>query len=118
MSRLNLNRQVFDKNKFKSTVDTSFTQLKNPVSETPQEEGGNVEEFFILYSNLFYQIPKFGESNSHEFLIKESSNYINFSLISEDIKALTEEINSLREENLRLLQQNITLITQVANNNG
>jgi hypothetical protein len=116
VSRLNLNRQVFDKNKFKNTIDVSFTQLKEQPVEVSPTNLGNIEEFFTLYSDLFFQIPKFGEVNSHEYLIKESSNYINFSFISEDIKALTDEIASLREENLRLLQQNIELITQVSSN--
>jgi hypothetical protein len=114
MSKLNLNRQVFDKNKFKNTVDTSFSQLKEPATTQAIPSLGNVNEFFTLYSELFFQIPKFGPTNSHEFLVKESGNYINVQQNNEEIQALLQEITSLREENLQLLQTNIDLTTQIA----
>ena len=79
MGKINLNRTVFDKRKFNQSVDTEFSQL------VPKEEDkffdlnlATVDDFFIIYNNLFYEIPKEGTSNSHEFLIVESSEYINF----------------------------------------
>lgn len=114
MSKLNLNRQVFDKNKFTNTVDTSFSQLREPAPTTQVTSLGNVEEFFTLYSELFFQISKFGPTNSHEFLVKESGDYINVQQNNEEIQALIQEITLLREENLQLLQNNINLTTQLA----
>jgi len=118
MSKLNLNRQVFDKNKFTNTVDTSFSQLREPTPPTPEINLENIEEFFTLYSEIFFQIPKLGLTNSHEFLVKESGEYINFQQNNEEIQALLQEITSLREENLQLLQENINLQTQLAASNG
>ena len=55
-----------------------------------------------MYNNLFYEIPSNGETNSHEFLVKTSGEYINYDQIQEEIEALRQEITGLREENLEL----------------
>ena len=72
MGDIKLNRTVFDKRKFEQTVDTSFSQL------VPKEEQkffdvnlATVDDFFTLYTNLFYEIPKEGEVNSHSYLIRK-----------------------------------------------
>ena len=61
-----------------------------------------VDDFFTIYNNLFFIIPKFGEINSHEYLIKESSDYIDYKANQEEIQALLDEIAELRENNLQL----------------
>tara|TARA_R110002051_G_scaffold60607_1_gene111168 strand:+ start:199 stop:564 length:366 start_codon:yes stop_codon:yes gene_type:complete len=101
---INLNRQVFERNAFERTVDTSFSQL------VPQETQkffdtnlANINDFFVMYEKLFYEIPKQGEGNSHEYLITQSSEYINFQSLNEEIQALLDEISSLRED---LLESN------------
>jgi hypothetical protein len=60
---------------------------------------------------LFYDIPKFGETNSHEYLIKQSSDYVGSAILTDDIQALLDEITSLREENLELQRNIIDLTT-------
>ena len=62
----------------------------------------DVNQFFQLYNDLFYEIPSNGETNSHEFLVKTSGEYINYDQIQEEIEALRQEITGLREENLEL----------------
>ena len=110
MAKVNLNRTVFDKRKFNQSINTGFSQL------TPKEEQkffdvslATVDDFFTLYTNLFYEIPKEGENGSHEYLVKESSEYINFEQIGEDIQALLDEITDLREELLALNQENLDI---------
>jgi hypothetical protein len=96
---INLNRNVFDKNAFKNTVDTSFTQLvSTPDPAFFDINLATLEDFFILYEKFFYGIPQFGEVESHEYLIKTSTDYIGFRQTNEDIQALLEEITSLRQE--------------------
>jgi len=111
---INFFKQVFNKRGFDSLIDKEFKQLKEPILEIPPSivEQANIEDFFTLYQKLFYQIPKEGIINSHEFLIKESNEYANIELINEEIQALSEEISSLREENLNLLKENIELKTK------
>lgn len=100
--KVDTKKTVFNKTQYPITINTQFSQLgitsiKDAVAQTP-----TVEEFFQLYDELFYDIPALGETNSHEYLVKTSGEYINFDEQSEIIEALQEEITSLREENLQL----------------
>jgi hypothetical protein len=61
--------------------------------------------------NLFYNIPELGETNSHEFLIKTSSEYINFEANQEEIAALQAEIAQLRIDLLNAQRQVIEIQT-------
>ena len=97
--KIKLNRNVFDKNKFKETVDTSFSQLKvKPTQKFFDTSLATVNDFFVLYEELFYEIPKDGTTNSHEYLIQQSSEYTGFVGVNDEIQALLTEITMLREE--------------------
>jgi hypothetical protein len=113
MRKINFSREVFNKQKFNETVDTEFSQLVEIPDETFFDPNlATVEDFFIIYDNIFLEIPQRGENNSHEFLIKESTEYIGFEQQNETIQELLEEITQLREENLEIRQQNLDLIQQ------
>jgi hypothetical protein len=64
-----------------------------------------------MYNDLFYDIPELGETNSHEFLIKTSSEYIGFQSNQEEIDALQAEIAQLRTDLLDAQKQIVTLQT-------
>ena len=99
-----LNKQVFLKNEFYNTVNTNFSQLVDvPISTIFDINQATLEDFFELYSKFFFEIPKEGIINSHEYLIKESGDYVGFNKDNTEIQALLEEITSLREENLNLI---------------
>lgn len=101
--RINLNKNVFNKEDFLKTIDTSFTQLvPPPLEEIPVF---TVDEFFTEYEKLFFEIPKEGEINSHQYLAQRSGEYVNFELVNEEIQALLDEIAQLRQDNLDLQQQ-------------
>ena len=101
MIKLDLNKKVFNKEIYSKTIDTNFKELGIiPVTEDLSNTI-SIEDFFDNYNSIFYSIPKSGETNSHEFLIKTSGDYINFEQNNEQILALQEEIASLREENLK-----------------
>lgn len=103
-------KTVTDKEKFKKTVNTSFQTFVEP---TPEEDTDTVEEFFRLYQKLYYEIPLEGTSNSHEFLIRESSKLVDIEKDNENIQPLLDEITQLRT---RLLEANQTIIDlQVGN---
>jgi len=99
-----LNREVFNKQAFNNTVDTSFSELDQlpPDLSFFDPNLATVNDFFNVYQNLFFEIPKFGPTNSHEYLVVESTAYTNFIENQEQIDALLEEITDLREENLQL----------------
>lgn len=100
-----LNRQVFDKEAFKNTVNTEFTELIS--SQDPSFfslDLATQEDFWELYEKFFYEIPKLGDVNSHLYLVQTSGEYIDYSPREEEIQALLEEIAELRQENLELRQ--------------
>jgi len=106
MEILKLTKNVFEKKQYERVVDTQFTQLVSaPQDLIVSQSLPTVNQFFGYYTDLFYNIPETGESNSHEYLIKQSSEYIGFQQSIEEIDALLEEIQILRTENLDLNQQ-------------
>ena len=118
MDTINLNKKVYAKNQYERVIDTKFSQLATSVTPSSQVDNTAIliREFFQMYNDLFFQIPKEGEINSHEYLVKTSSEYINFTPVNEDIQALIDEINILQQTNLELNQQIIELSSQTANN--
>ena len=102
---INLNKGVFNKRDYQKTINTSFTQLDVQSVQEQLTQQTTVSEFFNLYNELFYEINEIGETNSHEYLIKTSSQYINFNENNELIQALQNEIAQLREELLETQQQ-------------
>ena len=113
MDKINLNKSVYERRQYDKVIDTSFTQLVPPPIITSSITVENqVSIFFNDYQKLFFDIPKTGETNSHEYLIKQSSEYIDFKFIDDTAQALLAEINALREENLSLTKQIIQLSSQ------
>jgi hypothetical protein len=96
MSQIFIQKQVFDKNTFEKVVNTQFNQLINPQTSnvtTPL----TVDEFFKLYEEIFYQIPKEGDINSHRYILEKEADYLGVSLNNDDIQALLDEITTLRQ---------------------
>ena len=106
MANYSLNRSVYDKEAYKKTIDTSFSQIA-PLP--PPQNTISVEEFFSYYSTIFYDIPTIGNTNSHEYLVKTSGDYIGASNINEDAQLLLDEITLLRQELLIANQQIVQL---------
>lgn len=109
---VNLTKTVYSKTQYPRVIDTQFTQLI-PVSALLAEEPlPTVGQFFDYYNQLFFDIPKFGETDSHEYLIKTSTEYIGASsIVNDELQALVEEITSLRQQLLESQQQLIDLNT-------
>ena len=114
---INLNKEVFNKRDYQKTINTSFTQLDVPSVQEQLTQQTTVSEFFDLYNELFYEINEIGETNSHEYLIKTSSQYINFNENDELIQALQNEIAQLREELLEAQQQLATDVSSTSTTN-
>jgi len=108
---INIQRTVFNSTDFSKVVDNTFTTFVQPVLE---EDPDTPEELFRLYEKLYYVIDVTGESNSHEYLVKKSSELLSFDAVTQDIQPLLDEIAQLRQENLGLNQQILTLETNIA----
>ena len=110
--RLDLRKEIFNKAQYIKTINTSFDELGNTSITEDLQVQPTVEEFFGLYNSLFYDIQALGETNSHQYLVQTSGEYINFDDISAEVQALQAEIAQLRED---LLKAQMDLIaTQVA----
>jgi hypothetical protein len=110
MEIITLTNTVYNKDRYQKVIDTSFTQLVTPpTTSSVVAPTISVAEFFQNYQQIFFQIPKLGTTNSHEYLIKTSQEYIGSSSVNDDtIQALIDEITQLRQENLTLQQQFIS----------
>ena len=110
--RLDLRKEIFNKAQYIKTINTSFDELGNTTITEDLIVQPTVEEFFGLYNSLFYDIQALGETNSHQYLVQTSGEYINFDDISAEVQALQAEIAQLRED---LLKAQMDLISaQVA----
>jgi hypothetical protein len=110
MSKISIQKQVFDKDNFPKVVDTQFSQLINTTQgdDTPSF---TLEDFFTLYDQLFFQIPKEGDSDSHQYILEREAEYLGINLNTDDVQALLAEITSLRQEILTAQQTIQTLTT-------
>ncbi len=107
--KLDLNKKSFNKFQYKKVINTKFSQLATSpsplTSPPPILPSVLIDNFFQSYKQLFFDIPKTGATNSHEYLIKTSSEYVDFQVMNDEMLALIEEINSLQKQNLELNQK-------------
>jgi hypothetical protein len=101
---IKLNKQNFIKGDFEKVIDTNFNQLlKSPPVTT-----FTLTDFFQLYENLFDNIPKEGDIESHRYILIKTAEYLGVNIgENTDIQILLDEITSLRQE---LLDANKTLL--------
>ena len=76
---IKIQKTVFNKAAFDETVNTQFTELV----EIPDPSFFDVnlatqDDFWILYEKFFYEIPKDGDVNSHQYLAKTSGEYADY----------------------------------------
>jgi hypothetical protein len=97
MSQISVQKTVFNKDTYSKVIDTQFHQL---INQSTQESvpSFTVDDFFQLYEDLFYQIPKEGDTNSHRYILQKEADYLGVSISQDDIQALLNEITSLRQE--------------------
>lgn len=102
---IKLNKEVFAKRPYNKIIDTSFNELGVQSIQEQLDAQPTVQEFFNLYNELFYQINELGPTNSHEYLVKTSGQYIAFDEDNDLIEALQLEIANLRKELLGSQQE-------------
>ncbi len=110
---------TYNRNQFNKAVNTEFTQF-NSSNGTPEQEAAETIDlpgFFQAYDRLFLEIPKQGETNSHQYITNRSGEYAGGEEISAEVQALTAEVTQLREDNI-LLQQQIIQLADTTNTNS
>jgi hypothetical protein len=96
MSQIPVQKTVFNKDSYGRVIDTQFSQLLNQTVE--ETDTFTVDDFFQLYEDLFYQIQKEGDTNSHRYILQREADYLGVSISQDDIQALLNEITSLRQQ--------------------
>jgi hypothetical protein len=105
MTQILFNKSVFSKDDFNKVIDTRFKQL---VGVQPSQDNMTLDDFFQMYEDLFFEIPKEGDIQSHRYILNRTADYLGVKISEEnDIQALLDEITSLRGE---LLDANKTLL--------
>lgn len=110
---ISLNKKVVNKRTYTKVIDTSFKELDVKTVQEQIAAQPSVQEFFDMYNTLFYNINELGPTNSHEFLIKTSQEYIGAEQDNELINLLQSEISNLREQLLASQQQLADLATSL-----
>jgi len=106
---IDLGKTTFSRKNFEKVVDNRFKQLLN--NQAVVADVFTIDDFFQLYEDLFFQIPKEGDAQSHRFILNQTAEYLGISLNDgTDIQALLDEITTLRSE---LLTVNQTLADSV-----
>lgn len=113
MSQIPVQKTVFNKDQYGRVINTQFSQLINQGAET-EEPSFTVDDFFELYEELFYQIPKEGDTNSHQYILQKEADYLGISISQDDVQALLNEITSLRQQVLDAQ----TTINELTRTNG
>lgn len=115
--QVNLTKNSFSKTQYPRVIDTEFSQLTPAVTESVAVQDVSVDEFFLLYDKLFFDIPQRG-NNSHETLIQTSTEYIGYNPLTTEIEALQQEITGLRRQLLEERNSAVNTIADVLDSTG
>lgn len=104
--------EVYDRQEADFILDRTFTEFGQTGGV---DLGKTVDQFFIDYEDLFYQIPIEGATGSHEYLVKKSSELYKVQDSLADIQPLLDEITLLRSQSVADQQTILNLKTTIAN---
>jgi hypothetical protein len=105
VANISFDKNIFSKDDFNKVVDTRFKQF---IGIQVAESNITLDDFFQMYEDLFFEIPKEGDIQSHRYILNKTADYLGVKISEEnDIQALLDEITTLRGE---LLDANKTLL--------
>jgi hypothetical protein len=109
-------RAIYNKDRFPKVIDTQFRELNVTEPVAPEV---TVDDFFALYDELFFEIPRDGDINSHRYILQREAEYLGVKFADDiDVQALLQEITDLRQQLLAAETENVTLLQQQATTNG
>jgi len=96
--KVQITKEVYQKNIYINVIDTEFSQLVAPKPSPSTNNEDNIDTFFQMYEQLFFNIPQMGDNKSHEYLVEQSLNYLGDNYTNPLIAELQAEITSLKEQ--------------------
>jgi predicted component of type VI protein secretion system len=113
MSRIPIEKTVFDKDAFNKVVSTQFNQLQ-PANGLNQAGSSTpsftLEDFLALFNSLYDLIPP----DVLRQLLEKMAKTLGVKIDNTDIQALLEEITSLRQQ-LVEIQTTVNSVNKLAN---
>jgi hypothetical protein len=101
---------VYNKDTFAKVINTQFSELNVIPPTTPDT---TLENFFELYNELFTDIPREGDIDSHRYILEREAEYLGVRISDDnEIQALLQEITDLRQQLLEADTTNATLAAQ------
>lgn len=110
---VNLQKTIPNKDKIDNLIDREF---KFFVSNETVDPVATIEPFFQMYEDLYFQIPAEGETNSHEYLIRRSSEIFQLGQDVANLQPLLDEISDLRVQLLEASNRIFDLENQLNGN--
>jgi hypothetical protein len=96
MSQIPVQKTVFNKDTYSRVIDTQFSQFTSQGEE--ETLSFTVNDFFELYDQVFYQIPRDGDADSHQYILQREADYLGVNINQDDVQALLDEITTLRQQ--------------------
>jgi hypothetical protein len=110
---VNLQKTIPNKDKIDNLIDREF---KFFINSSTVEQVVTIEPFFQMYEDLYFQIPAEGETNSHEYLIRRSSEIFQLGQDITNLQPLLDEIGDLRVQLLEASNRIFDLENQLNGN--
>lgn len=96
MSNIKIQTQTLGNN-YSKVIDTEFKTFNQQIIQNVNII--TIDKFFEYYDNLFYQIPKEGDINSHKYILNKTLNYLDLKLNNDElIQVLLDEITNLKQQ--------------------
>ena len=99
---VNLQKSIPNKDNLDKLIDRNFKFFTSTAPVEPNIDAA-IQSFFQSYDELYFQIPIEGETNSHEYLVKKSSELYKLDQDTTNLQPLLDEIGDLR---VQLLEAN------------
>lgn len=96
MSQIPVQKTVFNKDTYSRVIDTQFSQFTSQGED--ETLSFTVDDFFELYDQVFYQIPRDGDADSHQYILQREADYLGVNINQDDVQALLDEITTLRQQ--------------------
>lgn len=95
-----IKKTVLDKESGQKVFKREFLTFIQPIENVE----ASIDDFFNEYERLFFDIPAEGKTQSHQALVRRSSEYSGFEKNTEEVDSILEELEALRNQNLDLEQ--------------
>jgi hypothetical protein len=111
MAEIKIQNNVVGEN-YSKVIDTEFKTFT--ISTPTNIDQITIDKFFTYYDELFYQIPKEGDTHSHTYILNKTIEYLGVKLADDaSTQALLNEITNLKQQ---ILQNSQTIANLVKTN--